>query len=154
MSHTPRSAQRPAKPSTLDHRDQRALENAQKRPYTAQNWQTRQVGSEEGLKAARPSDRTRKHLFTLPMWGIVAPRSLHPCGGNMKGKSLLLAVSLMLLASAALAQLQPSPTLVKIMPHWAQQGFNPLNPSAVGHPVITANAMMANAIMNQFTVTN
>ena len=73
----------------------------------------------------------------------------------MKGKSLLLAVSfLLLLVLAASAQPQPNPTLVKIMPHWAQQGFNPLNPSAVGHPVITANAMMANAIMNRFTITN
>jgi len=71
----------------------------------------------------------------------------------MKGKLLLLAVSLLLLlASATSAQSQPNqPT--KISWHFACQGFNPVHPAAMGHPVITNYATLKNT-MSQFTVTN
>jgi hypothetical protein len=38
--------------------------------------------------------------------------------------------------------------------HFALQGFNPMNPAAVGHPVITENAMITDVIISQFKVTN
>jgi hypothetical protein len=73
-------------------------------------------------------------------------------GGNMK--KLLLAVSLLLLVPAAFAQLQPNQFGVTISPHFAQQGFDWMNPAAVGHPLITSSTMMADVITSQFTVRN
>jgi len=68
----------------------------------------------------------------------------------MKSK-LLSAVSLLLLVPAAFSQ---DTSTVNIRPRFAQQGFNPMNPVAVGHPVITGNAMIDDAVVSQFTVTN
>jgi hypothetical protein len=68
----------------------------------------------------------------------------------MKSK-LLSAVSLLLLVPTAFSQ---DTSTVNIRPRFAQQGFNPMNPVAVGHPVITGNAMIDDAVVSQFTVTN
>lgn len=68
-------------------------------------------------------------------------------------KKLVLAVSL-LLVPLAFTQTLPPDQSVTIKPQWALQGFNPLNPSAVTHPVITATSMNTNAVLSQFTVTN
>ena len=66
-------------------------------------------------------------------------------------RKLLLTVSLLLLVPAAFPQ---DASIVIVSPQFALQGFNVMNPAAVGHPVITENAMITNVIMSQFTVTN
>jgi hypothetical protein len=66
----------------------------------------------------------------------------------MKNKLLL---ALLLLVPAACSQ---DTSTVTIRPRFAQQGFNPINPAAAGHPVITENAMIDDAVISHFTVTN
>ncbi len=95
--------------------------------------------------------RIRKHLFTFHDLEYRCRRGhFNPRGVDMKSK-LLLAVSLLLLAPAVFSQ---DTSTVTIRPHFAQQGFKPMNPAAVGHPVITEYAMITNTITSQFTVTN
>ena len=68
-------------------------------------------------------------------------------------KTLLLAVSL-LLVPLAFTQTLSRDQGVTIRPRTALQGFNPMNPSAVGHPVITSTGPSGDALLKQFTVTN
>ncbi|HEX8894772.1 MAG TPA: hypothetical protein VF783_15695 [Terriglobales bacterium] len=44
--------------------------------------------------------------------------------------------------------------VVYILPQLAQQGYDPLNPAAVAHPVITSKTISKGSILSQFTVTN
>jgi hypothetical protein len=44
--------------------------------------------------------------------------------------------------------------VVYILPQLAEQGYDPLNPAALGHPVITNKTTSKGSILSQFTVTN
>jgi hypothetical protein len=44
--------------------------------------------------------------------------------------------------------------VVYILPQLAEQGYDPLNPAAVAHPVITRKTTSKGSILSQFTVTN
>ena len=68
-------------------------------------------------------------------------------------KTLLSALSLLPLPLAFTQTLPPNQG-VTIKPLWAQQGPDVMNPSAVGHPVITGSGMSGDALLKQFTVTN
>lgn len=65
-------------------------------------------------------------------------------------KTLLSALSLLLLPLAFTQTLPPNQG-VTIKPLWAQQGFDVMNPSAVGHPVITGSSMSGDALLKQFS---
>lgn len=43
---------------------------------------------------------------------------------------------------------------IALQTNFAMQGFNPLNPTAVGHPVITGKAQTADQLLGYFVVTN
>jgi hypothetical protein len=63
-----------------------------------------------------------------------------------------LAVSLLLPVPAVFSR--DTSIVVNIRSHFALQGFNLMNPAAVGHPVITGYAMITDVIISQFAVTN
>jgi len=44
--------------------------------------------------------------------------------------------------------------MVYIFPRLAQQGYDPLNPAAVAHPVIMSKTISKGSILSRFTVTN
>nr|UXE41681.1 hypothetical protein Hi04_10k_c5966_00014 [uncultured bacterium] len=44
--------------------------------------------------------------------------------------------------------------VVYILPRLAQQGYLPLNPAAVDHPVITSKTTSKGSVLSQFTITN
>ena len=88
-------------------------------------------------------------LTGLNVWGTVSGRATGIC--KTHGKERHMSKSFLLfpmLLATAFAQ------VVAIHPHFAQQGFNPLNPAAVGHPVITGNSVANDVLLTAFTVTN
>lgn len=65
----------------------------------------------------------------------------------MKPRATLL--PLLVLVASALAQ-----NSITIKTITAMQGFNPLNPAAIGHPVITGKSQLPDQLLGSFTVTN